>query len=84
MCLLVMIGVRDWRGGLSCFNARVKILILLAHPAPGSLNHAIAERVGDTLRAQGHEPDLLDLYASGFDPLLPPGEAARGLRCLLR
>lgn len=45
------------------------VLILLAHPQPGSFNHAIADTVRATLEAAGHTVDLRDLYAEGFDPL---------------
>ena len=52
----------------------MKTLILLAHPKPGSFNHAIAEVVHRSLEDLGHEPILHDLYAERFDPVLPPEE----------
>ncbi len=55
----------------------MKILIILAHPRPGSFNHAIAETAAATLRSFGHTVLFHDLYAEGFDPLLPPEEIAR-------
>lgn len=54
------------------------MLIVLAHPRPGSFNHAIAARVRDTLEGLGHAVSLLDLYAEGFDPVLAEEELARG------
>jgi len=54
----------------------VKILVLLAHPQPGSFNHALAERAVSTLAACGHEVVFHDLQAEGFDPVLPPAEIA--------
>lgn len=56
----------------------MRISIILAHPRPGSLNHAIAETAADALRGLDHEVVLHDLCAEGFDPLLPAGEFLRG------
>lgn len=55
----------------------MRVLILLAHPRPGSFNHAIAARVAATLEASGHAVDLCDLYAEGFDPLFTADELKR-------
>jgi NAD(P)H dehydrogenase (quinone) len=52
----------------------MKILVVLAHPVPGSFNHAIAEAVVAALTRNGHAVDFHDLYEEGFDPLLPGGE----------
>jgi NAD(P)H dehydrogenase (quinone) len=51
--------------------------VILAHPNPGSFNHAIAEAVADTLRETGHTVTVHDLYAERFDPLLPADEIPR-------
>ncbi len=48
--------------------------VVLAHPNPQSFNHAIAQAAVDQLRQNGHRPILHDLYAEGFDPLLPTEE----------
>lgn len=56
----------------------MNILILLAHPKPGSFNHAIAETVSSTLSALGHEVTLRDLCAEGFDPIYTAAELERG------
>ena len=57
----------------------MNILIILGHPDPGSLNHALAVGVCDALREDGHSVILHDLCAESFDPLIParevPGEA---------
>ena len=45
-------------------------VVVLGHPAPGSFNHAIAERYCVTVQACGHHVKLRDLYELGFDPRL--------------
>lgn len=55
----------------------MRVSVILAHPEPASLNHAIAATAAARLRENGHEVILHDLYAEGFDPILPPGEAPR-------
>jgi NAD(P)H dehydrogenase (quinone) len=52
----------------------VNVSVILAHPDPGSFNHAIAEAAAAQLRLAGHTVDYHDLYKEGFDPLLPAGE----------
>lgn len=49
----------------------MRILIVLAHPQPGSLNHAIARTAAQALEDAGHKVILHDLCAEGLDPLLP-------------
>ncbi|MEZ7195526.1 NAD(P)H-dependent oxidoreductase [Pseudodesulfovibrio karagichevae] len=56
----------------------MRILLILAHPDPNSLNHAIAAAARQTLEQNGHEVLFHDLHAEGFDPLLPAGEIPRG------
>lgn len=48
----------------------MRILIVLGHPKPGSLNHAIAHAVRDDMCEVGHDVVFHDLYAERFDPLL--------------
>lgn len=55
----------------------MKVSVILAHPAAGSFNHAIAAAAAEALRAGGHTVTVHDLYAEGFDPVLPAGELAR-------
>ena len=52
----------------------MNILVILAHPRPGSFNHAIADAVCGTVRRNGHRAILHDLYAERFDPCLPADE----------
>ncbi len=55
----------------------MRVLVLLAHPQPGSFNHAIAATVRTTLEGSGHVVDMCDLYAEGFDPLFTAEELNR-------
>jgi putative NADPH-quinone reductase len=52
----------------------MKVSLILAHPDPRSLNHAIADRARATLRAGGHDVSYHDLCAEGFDPVMPAAE----------
>jgi NAD(P)H dehydrogenase (quinone) len=54
----------------------MKISIILAHPKAGSLNHAIAAKAQAVLKENGHAVNLRDLYAEGFDPVMPEAEIA--------
>lgn len=56
------------------------ISVILAHPHPGSFNHAVAETVVAALREFGHTVAFHDLYAEKFDPLLPYPEIDRDAR----
>jgi len=51
-----------------------KILLILGHQRPGSFCHAIAAAAREELHAAGHEVVFHDLYAEGFDPVLPDAE----------
>ncbi|MCR6482006.1 NAD(P)H-dependent oxidoreductase [Amycolatopsis sp. OK19-0408] len=51
------------------------VVVLLAHPRPGSFNHALAARVVETLERAGAPVRFHDLYAEGFDPVLTAEEA---------
>jgi len=55
----------------------VNILVLLAHPAPGSFNHALAAAAVEAARGQGHAVAFHDLHAEGFDAALPAAELRR-------
>ena len=52
----------------------MNISIILAHPNPGSFNHAIANAAADTLRRNGHKVVLHDLCQEQFPPLFSPAE----------
>jgi NAD(P)H dehydrogenase (quinone) len=55
----------------------MNISVILAHPRPGSLNHAIADEAAATVREAGHTVTVHDLYREKFDPLLPYDEISR-------
>ncbi|WP_091741455.1 NAD(P)H-dependent oxidoreductase [Phenylobacterium immobile] len=48
--------------------------VILAHPAPESLNRLIATTYVEAARGLGQAADLIDLYAIGFDPCLKAAE----------
>ena len=55
-------------------NLPMKTLLILGHPKPNSLNHAIAETCISILQKKGNEIIYHDLYQELFDPVLPAGE----------
>lgn len=55
----------------------MKASIILAHPNPQSLNHAIAVAARSSLESAGWAVNYHDLYAERFDPLLPAEELCR-------
>jgi NAD(P)H dehydrogenase (quinone) len=58
----------------------MNISIILAHPHPGSFNHAIAEAAASALCNAGHRVTIHDLYAEQFDPILSADEIPREAR----
>jgi NAD(P)H dehydrogenase (quinone) len=50
----------------------MKILVVVAHPRTDSLTSNITERFTAGLSEAGHEYEIADLYAEGFNPLLFP------------
>jgi NAD(P)H dehydrogenase (quinone) len=49
----------------------LRALLVQAHPSPDSFAASAAREAAEALRAGGHAVDVLDLYAEGFDPVLP-------------
>jgi putative NADPH-quinone reductase len=58
----------------------MNISVILGHPDKGSFNHAIAETVVQTLKDKNHTVKYHDLYAEGFDPILPTDEIPKDVR----
>ena len=56
----------------------MKVLILYAHPEPTSSSGALKGAAVQTLEGAGHEVRVIDLYATGFDPVLKPQAFAAG------
>jgi len=48
----------------------VKILLVVAHERTNSLTREVAEQFASAARENGHEIELADLVAEGFDPVL--------------
>jgi putative NADPH-quinone reductase len=48
----------------------MRIMVLHAHPVETSFSRALCNAVLDTLMANGHEPDLVDLYTENFNPVM--------------
>jgi NAD(P)H dehydrogenase (quinone) len=48
----------------------MRVMVLHAHPVEESFNHALYNTVLETLQANGHHVDPVDLYAEGFDPVM--------------
>jgi NAD(P)H dehydrogenase (quinone) len=51
-------------------------LIVYAHPHPESLNHAILNTTISTLKNNGHDVFVRDLYELNFQPVLQPEDTA--------
>jgi NAD(P)H dehydrogenase (quinone) len=47
----------------------VRVLVVYAHPNPRSFCHAVLEKVTAGLSDGGHDHEVVDLYAIGFDPV---------------
>jgi NAD(P)H dehydrogenase (quinone) len=48
----------------------MKTLLVLAHPRRGSLTGQVADAFAAAARGKGHEIEIADLVAEGFDPVL--------------
>jgi NAD(P)H dehydrogenase (quinone) len=52
----------------------MRVLIIFCHPTRESFCGSILSAVLEELGSQGHEAEVLDLYAEGFDPVLSKAE----------
>ena len=48
----------------------MRTLLVVAHPRPGALIHAMAQRFARKVEQLGGELELVDLYRDGFDPVV--------------
>ena len=49
----------------------MRVLVIYAHPSEASFAAELHAQIVASLRNGGHEVDDLDLYAEGFDPVMP-------------
>lgn len=56
----------------------MRVSVILAHPSDQSFSHAIAQAAIAALQQSGHAVCHHDLYAEGFDPILPADELSKG------
>lgn len=49
----------------------MRILAVCCHPSPDSFHAALRAAAVERLEAAGHELTVIDLYAEGFDPVMP-------------
>lgn len=55
-------------------------LIVVSHPLPQSLVHAVARRIADGIGETGHSSKIADLSAEGFDPRFKESDITAHLR----
>ncbi len=56
----------------------MQISVILAHPEPGSFNHAIAQTAIEAIQTNGHKVFFHDLYQEKFESVLPAAEIVKG------
>src|SRR5882724_852960 len=54
----------------------MRLLLVFCHPDPESYGAALRRAAATALRSAGHELREIDLYASGFEPVLSRAEKA--------
>ena len=52
----------------------MNFLVIFCHPKQDSFANAICQRAVETLQSSGHDVQVIDLYKSGFDPVLSAQE----------
>lgn len=52
----------------------MKVLVVFDHPRRSSFCGAVLDSVVDGLESAGHQPEIADLRAEGFDPRLPEAD----------
>jgi len=52
----------------------MRVLLVYCHPVRGSHAAALKDRLRGALERAGHELDLMDLYAEGFQPVMSEAE----------
>jgi len=54
----------------------MRVLIVVDHPYEGSFTRALVASACQGLKTAGHEVDLIDLHADGFDPVMHGADLA--------
>lgn len=54
----------------------MRVFLVYCHPRPDSFTAAVRDVAIEALRVGGHDVDVLDLYAEGFDPVMSADERA--------
>lgn len=49
----------------------MRVVVVYCHPVPESFCASVRDAAMEALSARGHEVRLVDLYAEGFDPVMP-------------
>lgn len=52
----------------------MRVLVIYCHPVPESFCAAVKDTIVAGLNGAGHDTQLIDLYAEGFDPVMPHNE----------
>ena len=60
------------------FAAIMKVLIVYAHPEPSSFNGSMKDLAVKALTSQGHDVQVSDLYAIGWNPVTGPHDFTGG------
>jgi putative NADPH-quinone reductase len=55
----------------------MRVLMIYCHPRPDSFSAALRDAACRALESRGHQVELRDLYAEGFDPVLSSEERGR-------
>ncbi|WP_342241974.1 NAD(P)H-dependent oxidoreductase [Inquilinus sp. OTU3971] len=55
-------------------------LVVVAHPDPNSLTHAVTARLAEGVSGSGHSSEIADLMAEGFDPRFSANDHAVHLK----
>lgn len=69
------VGAAEARADGATSGSVPVVVLVLAHPRPDSLNHALARRLGDAVTRAGAHLVAHDLYAERFDPVLRAEES---------
>jgi NAD(P)H dehydrogenase (quinone) len=55
----------------------MRVLVVYCHPRRDSFSGRVLDAVMEGMLAAGHQPEVADLYAEGFDPVFASGDYAQ-------